>query len=251
MKLKEDQITAAPSPLPERDVRSYGPNIACGQLFYEQAVNIYNETGIDLFRGQSPRDLSGLPKQDWKVRHRSKHVKAIKRGAPRHGGTWEGIEVPSPSGRSVCRFERRTVEGEVVELRALIDVPYRHSVKVKEELTEEELYKKRVYQAAVARTSRAAYREDDRSDAPRFGYCKRKDCVNHKVRSLVRRSLCPDCLQKPEEAASTKPTVIERRKRVLGARQAHPEASERELAKVTGLPKTTVRRFLKEVEAAA
>lgn len=233
-----------PSPLPERDVRYYGPMISSCLLFFEQSANIYRDTGVDVFMGQSTYDLTGLPKHDWKVRHLSKPVHAMKQGAPKDG-TWEEVEIPSLSGRSVCRFQRRVIEGETVELRALVDQPYMHPVNLKEELTDEELLQKRKQRAATARTAKAGYRDDDQTDAPRFGYCKRRDCSSRTERRLLIRSLCPDCRQKPEEAATAKPTVAERRQRVLEAQQAHPEASQRELAKLTGLSKDAVHRLLK------
>ncbi|HEY2466706.1 MAG TPA: helix-turn-helix domain-containing protein [Terracidiphilus sp.] len=82
---------AAPLPLPERDVRHYGPMIDSRILFYEQAVNIYNDTGVDVFAGQSTYDLN-LPKHDWEVRPRSKPVDDIKHGASK-GGTAEALQI--------------------------------------------------------------------------------------------------------------------------------------------------------------
>ena len=231
------------SALPEREIRCYGPRISSRLLFHEQSVDIYRETGVDVYLGQSIWDLTGLPKFDWQVRHRPKIVHAIRGGAPK-GGTWEAVEVASQGGRSVSTIERRVVAGEVVELRACIDQPYFQQVPLKEELTEGELAEKRRHRAAVARTSKAEYREDLRTDAPRFGFCKRKGCPSRTERRLVVRSLCPDCLNLPDQTAEM-PTVAERRQRVLEAQQAHPEASVRELAKLTGLSKDAVHRFLK------
>jgi hypothetical protein len=218
----DENVAKGWPPLPEllepfhaRDVRLYGPKIKADVLFYEEAAGIYNDTGMDLYAGQSTWDHPTLPKFDWKVQHKTKTV----------------------------RFKRPD-DGQIIE--AAIDVPYHYAVKLEdEELSEEELLQKRQHQAALARAAKAAYRADDRSDEPRFGFCKRRGCENRKVRTLVRRSLCPECLQKPAEAVAAKPTVTERRQRVLEARQAHPEASLRELAKLTGLSKDTVQRFLR------
>jgi hypothetical protein len=236
--------------LPEREIQYYGPRILSGLLFHEQSIDIYRETGVDVYLGQSIYDLTGLPKYDLEVRSKSTLMRAIKQGAPKDG-TWETVEIPSLSGRSLCRFERRVADGEVVELRAFVDQPYQHAVMTKEDdLTPQELKQKRKHQAAIARTSKADYRKDDTTDAPRFGFCKRKGCKARLERRLVIRSLCPDCRLKPEEAVSTKPTVAERRKRVLEALQARPEASQRELARLTGVSQPMVSRFLTGADCA-
>jgi hypothetical protein len=231
------------SALPEREIKHYGPKILSSLLFHEQSVDIYRETGVDVYLGQSIWDLTGLPKFDWRVRHRQKIVHAIKQGAPK-GGTWETVEVASESGHFVSTIERRVVAGQVVELRACVDHPYFQQVPLEEELTEAELAEKRRHQAAKARASKAAYREDDRTDAVRFGFCKRRDCPTRLERRLVIRSLCPDCRQKPEEAVSATPTATERRQRVLKAREAHPEAGQRELSALTGVSQAMVHRYL-------
>lgn len=244
-------------PLPEAKVTLEGPRIKADLLFSDQAARIYNETGYDPYDGQTAEHLTGLPQFDWKIRHRSRIVRVKKPGVAKDDGSWETIEIPSVSGRSVCKLQRRTVDGEVVELRAFIDRPYLHRVKREEELTPEELFQKRQQQAAIARTSKAVYREDDRTDNPRFGFCKRKQCENHKVRRLVVRSLCrccrqklddeplPGCRQQTDGAVSSSPTVAERRQLVLDALQAHPEATQRELAKLTGVSQPMVSRILR------
>jgi len=228
------------SALPEREIKHYGPKILSSLLFHEQSVDIYRETGVDVYLGQSIWDLTGLPKFDWRVRHRQKIVHAIKQGAPK-GGTWETVEVANESGHFVSTIERRVVAGQVVELRAVVDQPYLYAVVLEEELTGDELVQKRRHQAAKARASKAAYREADRTDAVRFGFCKRRDCPTRLERRLVVRSLCPHCRQKSAEAT---PTATERRQHVLKAREAHPEASQRELSALTGVSQSMVHRFL-------
>jgi transposase-like protein len=150
-------------------------------------------------------------------------------------------------------------------------------------LSKEEQQAKDECNLAKARAVKDDLRESGMSDAPRSGFCKRAGCPNRKVERLLVRGFCPDCrglnvkqrIPKGNgrvdatvlglaDATATetrtsirvsanrknvhpdvlKPTMEERREKVLAAREDNPSASVREIARLTNVPRATVNDIL-------
>jgi hypothetical protein len=147
-------------------------------------------------------------------------------------------------------------------------------------LSDEEQQKKDEFTLARARATKDSLRGV--SDAARFGYCKRKGCPYRKEQRLVIRGFCSDCrgvtvtqtiaeggsfdatkpfsLNSTDDQAKTALTVTrkkphkdtrhssveEKRDLVLTTKRRFPEATQRELATMTKVPRTTVRDILKQ-----
>jgi hypothetical protein len=177
-----------PRELPEHEARLYGPLLASRVVFFEQANAIFDATGVDLYAGQSSHDLAGLPQFDWKIKIKQKTILHRRRNAPKGGGVWQDVEIPSASGKSVCRFQLRMLEGAVVEIRAALDVPHQFVAPVSQRLTDEQQTQLQKRRAARARAGK-----DTSTRTPRFGFCKTEKCGNRKHRRLLVNSLCPIC----------------------------------------------------------
>jgi hypothetical protein len=247
--------------LPERDIRAYGPLLASGLLFFEQATAIYNDsikgTGVDIYAGQSPVAANGLPKHDWKLKDKpnQKTESHVRRNSAKTGGEWEDVETPSESGKSVCRFQRRVLNGEVVEMRGMFDVPYLFAEPITPSLTDDEQKQLQKERAAKARAGKGQHDKH----TPRFGFCKTEGCENRTRRRLLLRSLCPSCRGVIDTAnpdgtmtvAAGGPVRMtkaeERRQRVLAAKQDNPRASLMELSRLTDISKSVIGRMLKEI----
>lgn len=239
----------------ERESKYYGPLLDSKVLFFEQAEAMFNGafigTGIDVFAGQAAIDLDELPKYDWKIKVRRKPIQHLRHGAPKTGGTWEDIEIPSVSGKSVCRFRRRVLDGVVVEMIEVRDIPHQFPDPVGDGVTDEAQTKRQAERASKARGSKA----EGGKQAVRFGFCKGK-CKNRSQRRLLLGSLCPICRGVDYQVKRDGTVIVvrfgaakitkseERRQLVETARQDNPRASIRELSNITFVPKSAVSRYL-------
>lgn len=222
----------------------YGPNLHCDLLFMHWADEIKRETGIDVYRTKEQMEADEA---------------LLLRLIKQH------------------RRDRRFAD------ESMLDAMWQEFLREKGMLTEEEQQEKDECNLSKARTAKEKLRESGMSDAARFGYCKRTSCTNRKVERLLLRGFCPDCrgikvkqrvanggrfdatkrfcLDATTQQAKTSlrvsanrknvhPDVLEltaeqRRNLVQTTKQQNPLASEREIAKLTKVSRTTVQDILK------
>jgi len=161
------------------------------------------------------------------------------------------------------------------ELQQQVWQEYQRSIGI---LPPDEQQAKDEFNLQKARTAKAALRAAGTSDAARLGYCKRRGCTHAKTERLLVRGFCPDCrgvvvaqtipgggsivtgtfdatrsqmlttltvtYKKPHDDTQQK-TTEERTALVLAAKKQHPDASQRDLADLTGVSQKTVSRILK------
>jgi len=160
---------------------------------------------------------------------------------------------------------------------SLLDEVWQECLRDLNILTREEQQAKDEFSLQKARSAKDDLRLAGLSDAPRFGYCSKvSGCQNSKVMRLLVRGFCPDCrgiaVQQTiaaggrfdaatDEESSTAiaatvsqekmhPNVLkltreERQAKVLAARNNHAAATEREIARLTDLPRSTVKDILR------
>ena len=152
---------------------------------------------------------------------------------------------------------------------SILDEVWQEYLQAQNILTKEEQLEKDDYSLAKARSAKKELQQAGLSDAARFGYCSKiRSCKNRKELRLLVRGFCPDCrgvvvkqdLTDSGNSISVtanpmsinpkvqEPTTDERRLIVLEARSRNPTASERHIAKLTNVPRSTVQDILKRVD---
>ena len=150
---------------------------------------------------------------------------------------------------------------------SILDDVWQEYLQAQNILIKEEQFKKDEYLLAKARAAKHELRRAGLSDAARFGYCSKiRGCPNSKEVRLLVRGFCPDCRGVTVQQNATDdgssisvtvdPTRInhkvlgltteERRTKVQAAKRSNPTASDRQIAKITNVPRSTVQDILRQ-----
>lgn len=143
---------------------------------------------------------------------------------------------------------------------SILDEVWQEFLRAKGILSNEGQQAKDEYSLAKARTTKSDLQKGGLADAARFGFCKRTGCTSRKVKRLLVRGFCPVCrgvavisaTAEKLDVTHVKPhretkreTAEERAKKVLAAKEQHPDATVREIAERTKIPRSTVSDVLK------